>query len=168
MNWSDVPDDQKQMLFEKVSQSPLRRLDGLSHIGQVYNDSRIPIIKRYKDDWATDEIAKTIASARRTAAYARKEATPNPKYAYNVANSAKRNPTAPRGRWDSMSQSVNHKHKGKKVQRTEEREQNISITLPDHVEQSSVDIHTTDTHSLTRTTPGRPEDTESRSRSPST
>ena len=54
---------------------------------QVYNDTGIPIIKRYKDHWATEEVAKTVASGRRKTPYCKGEATPPAKYAHNAANS---------------------------------------------------------------------------------
>jgi hypothetical protein len=125
-------------------------------IGQVYNDPRIPIIQRYENHWATEEVAKKVASVRRKDAYARGEATPPKKFAYNAANSAKRNPKAPRGRLDSASQSV--KLKGK-VQRTERGAHNVSTASPEPLDQGSMDIHVTNTRSLAHTTPNGPQDT---------
>lgn len=136
----------------------LWQLDNVFQIKQVYNDPRIPIIRRYENHWATEAIAKTIASGRRTGAYARGEATPPQKYAYNAANSAKRNPTALRGRWDSMSQSVKYEGKGQKARRTEEGAGDVSIAFPEPLDRGSTNTHVTDTRSLTLTTPDGPQD----------
>lgn len=96
------------------------------------------MIRRYQGRWAIDEIAKTVARGRRKGAYAHRVASPPPRYAYNAANSAKRNPAAPRGRWDSVSQSVIHKSKGKKVQRAEEQTQDVRVASPALSNQGSV------------------------------
>lgn len=133
------------------------RLNNTFCVQQVFNDPRIPIIKRYKGHWATDEIAKTIASARRTAAYSRNEATPNPKYAHNAINSAKRNPKAPRGRWDSVSKSVGGKVKGKKAQRMEEPKPNVSVASLGPSDQSDT-VHPSNTHPLDYGPPGGSQD----------
>jgi len=144
MDWAKVADNQKKALFRKV-----------------YNDPRIPIIQRYDNHWATDEIAKTIASGRRKDAYASGDATPPAKYSYNAANSSKRDPKAPRGRWNSMSGSVNQEGKGKEARRTEERAQDLRLgdmPEPPEPEPANPDAHTTNNLSLSRTTPSRPQD----------
>jgi len=63
-NWSGVTENQKDILFAKVGQPGLVpwTLDNTFRVGQVFDDPRIPIIKRYNDNWATEEIAKSIAS----------------------------------------------------------------------------------------------------------
>lgn len=128
-SWSSVTDNQKDVLYAKV-----------------FSDPRIPIIKRYKDNWATEEVAKTIASGRRTAAYQRGEATPPTKYAYNAANSAKRNKKAPRGRWDSTSESI--VRQGKKAQHPQQAQDATpaspvppyQVTSPSQITDSLVSI----------------------------
>ena len=133
-------------------------LDNMFQVGQVYNDPRIPIIQRYENHWATEAITKLIASGRRTGAYARGEAIPPQKYAYNAANSAKRNPTAPRGRWDSVSQSVKPEGKNK-VRCTEEGTRNVRFASPEPLDQGNTDTHVTGTRSLAlvHTTPNGPQ-----------
>lgn len=109
-NWSSVPEVWKRWLYTHVSRPVIHRYD-LTHIlntRQVYNDPRIPIIKRYANNWATREIARTVALSRRKYKYACGLATPPPRYFYNRGNSAKRDPKAPRGRWNSVTGSVQH------------------------------------------------------------
>ena len=118
---------------------------------QVYNDRRIPIIERYRDHWATDEVAKSVASIRRKGAYASGDAVPPQKYAYNAVNSSKRDPKAPRGRWDSASQSVKRKGKGKRARRTKAPAQDVSLSPPDP---GDVGVHTVDINSSLTTSSG--------------
>ena len=149
-----MTENQKDVLFSKVSWSGLapRKLNNMFRVGQVFNDPRIPIIKRYRDNWATEEIAKTIASGRRMEAYQHREATPPAKYAYNAANSAKRNQKAPRGRWDSTLESI--VCQGKKAQRLPQV-QDAAPASPVPSPQGETDVPATDSHSrLTYTTPG--------------
>ena len=96
-----------------------------------------------------DKIAKTTASGRRRGAYSRGEAIPSSKYTHNAANSKKRNPKAPRGRWDSVSQSVVHKDKGKEAQHAEERAKGSGPAPSGPLDKGSSNIYTTDTHTLT-------------------
>ena len=59
---------------------------------------------------------------------------------------------APRGRWDSVSQSVVHKGKGKKVQHTEERAaedfSTASLPGPSNQGNNDADVDPAYTHSL--------------------
>jgi hypothetical protein len=157
MDWSNVPEGKKKVLCQKVGGSTTTLLDDRFKIGQVYNDPRIPIIQRYENHWATREAAQRTASGWRKDAYSCGEATPPSKYAYNAANSAKRNPAAPRGRWDSVSQSVKHEGKGKKAQRTKKRAQAVrtaSPEPPDQGDRNAVDVSATNTRPLPHPTPG--------------
>jgi hypothetical protein len=95
--------------------------------GQVWNDSRIPIIKRYQGHWATDNIAKGYAQSLRKSAYSRGYAIPPSKYSYNAANSAKRNPKGPRGRYNSVVGTIDPKRR--KTQPTETDADPLSRTF---------------------------------------
>lgn len=128
------------------------------HIKQVYTDPRIPIIQRYRDNWATDEVAKTVAGARRKGAYASGAATRPAKYDYNVANSSKRDPKAPRDRWNSVTQSVNPKGKGKATQQTKEQMQDAGLREPEPPDPTNVNIHAADSHSPSLSTSIGPQD----------
>lgn len=57
---------------------------------------RHPILRRYNNDWATEELVKQYLSNRRKNHYKKGYLTVNPKYAYLKANSAKRDPSASR------------------------------------------------------------------------
>ncbi|KAJ7131800.1 hypothetical protein C8R43DRAFT_1133477 [Mycena crocata] len=59
---------------------------------------RHPILKRYVNDWATDELAKQFIRNRRRNEYKKGTLQRPAEFAYLKANSAKRNPSAPRGR----------------------------------------------------------------------
>ena len=158
MDWSNVPEGKKRVLCQKVRGSTTTLSDDRFKIRQVYNDPRIPIIQRYENHWATREAAQRTASGWRKDAYSRGEATPPSKYAYNAANSAKRNPAAPRGRWDSVSQSVKHEGKGKKARRTKKQTQAVRTTSPEPPGQddlSMVDVSTAaNTHPRPHPSPG--------------
>jgi len=160
MDWSNLSYGQKKILFNKVSRvgaSAVTRY--LLQVGQVYTDPRIPIIKRYEKNWATEAVAKTIAGKRRQWAYACGDAPRPQKYKHNAANSAKRNPNAPRGRWNSVSQSVERGYgKGENVRHTKG---DTSTILPEALDQGNVDALITDTRSLSHTTPDRPQDASS-------
>ena len=104
----------------------------------------------------TDRIAQTVASGRCKYLYAKGEATPPSKFSYNAANSAKRNPMAPRGQWDSASQSVKPKGKGKKVQCIKTQVQDASAASPGPSDLDSVsmaDVCTTNSPSLAHIIP---------------
>ena len=116
-----------------------------AEIGQVYNDARIPIIKRYKNHWATEGIARSVAAGWRKIHYRNEDIVPLQRYAQNAINSLKRDPTAPRGRYNSVSKSV--KRKVKKAQHTEEQVQGSS-------DRSDPNVHVTDVHPLVHPTPG--------------
>ena len=93
---------------------------------------------------------------RRKHAYSCGDATPPTKYTYNAANSVKRNPAAPRGRWSSISESVKRKGKGKKAQHTERPAQDASVTSTEHLDQANpnaVNIDATNVHPLARPPP---------------
>ena len=91
-------------------------------------------------------------------AYACGEGTTPQKYAYNAADSAERNPTAPRSRCDSASQSVKLEGKSK-VWRTEEGTRDVRIALPEPLDQGSTDARVTGIRSLAlvHTTPSGPQ-----------
>ncbi|KAJ7653020.1 hypothetical protein B0H17DRAFT_1186397 [Mycena rosella] len=59
---------------------------------------RHPILQRYVNDWATEEIVKQFIKNKRRHGYKKGFLVPPAEYAYLKANSAKRNPSAPRGR----------------------------------------------------------------------
>ena len=139
MDWSAVPDNQKNVLYRKVSLFNSKRLGLLFHIEQVYNDPRIPIIKRYKDNWATRLIAKTIAGARRKKAYGSGDAKRPEKYNYNVTNSSKRDPKAPRGR---KNISITSK-KGKSALPTEEQKRDAGLREQEVQKPTDSDFHPT-------------------------
>lgn len=125
----------------RLAVQQVRLLDNKFRIGQVFNDERIPIIKRYANHWATLESAKRSAASWRKDGYKHGYIRPPEKYAYNAANSAKRDPAAPRGRWDSVSQSVKCKGKGKKRARAR-NDRTPSPTPSDRDNQNMVDINT--------------------------
>ena len=140
----------------------------MSRIGQVYDDARIPIIQRYENHWATREAARRTASGWRKDAYSRGEATPPSKYAYNAANSAKRNPAAPRGRWDSVSQSVKHEGKGKKTRRAKKQAQTIRTASPEPPGQGDLNVVDVNTAANTHPHPHpSPDPSESHNAGPS-
>jgi len=66
---------------------------------------------------------------------------------------------APRGRWDSVSQSVKHEGKNK-VRRTEEGTRDVRIALPEPLDQGSTDTHVAGTRSpaLVHTIANGPQD----------
>jgi len=158
MDWNTVPEDRQKSLYAKVGGSTTMVARQRVQIRQVYNDPRIPIIRRYQNHWATEEIAKTVASGRRKRAYLRGDVKPPKRFAHNAANSAKRNPAAPRGRWDSVSQSVKPKGKCTDAGHADhETAQDISAAPPEPLDQGSInatDAHATDTRSLMYITPG--------------
>ncbi|KAJ7666789.1 hypothetical protein DFH06DRAFT_1294984 [Mycena polygramma] len=57
-----------------------------------------PILERYENDWATEEIAKQAIKNKRRTSYKNGSLEVPAEYAYLKANSAKRDPSAPRGR----------------------------------------------------------------------
>lgn len=114
-------------------------------MGQVYNDPRIPIIKRYANYWAIREVARTFTSGRRKYSYRCGTAIPPSRYAYNRANSAKRNPKAPRGRWNSVTKSV--QPEGKATRHVRRPFQDPGIV-------SHTDVHDVDTRNIDTPTPG--------------
>ncbi|KAJ7161655.1 hypothetical protein C8R46DRAFT_1283945 [Mycena filopes] len=59
---------------------------------------RHPILKRYENDWATEELAKQFIKNRRRREYRKGNLEAPAQYAYLKANSAQRNQSAPRGR----------------------------------------------------------------------
>jgi hypothetical protein len=142
-----MSDNKKKILFQKVSGSTFQRLVDASQVRQVFHDKRIPIIRRYDGHWATEKIAITVAHGRRGVAYRRGELARPKEYAYNASNSAKRNPKAPRGRWDSKSNSVKRRGKGRKAPRTEQQEHDISTAPPVPLDRGAVDDHAADVHS---------------------
>ncbi|KAJ7086218.1 hypothetical protein C8R44DRAFT_893673 [Mycena epipterygia] len=58
---------------------------------------RHPILKRYVNDWATEELVKQYIKNKRRRAYQKGWLETPAQYAYLKANSAKRDPSAPRG-----------------------------------------------------------------------
>jgi hypothetical protein len=152
MDWRNVSENKKKILFQKVSGSTFQQRGDASQARQVFFDKRIPIIQRYEDHWATDAIARSIAHGRRSAAYQRGELAPPKEYAYNASNSAKRDPAAPRGRWDSKSKSVKRRGKDKKAQRTEEAH-NIGTAPPASSDPDAAGNHAADVHSPTQIMP---------------
>ncbi|KAJ7760573.1 hypothetical protein B0H16DRAFT_577321 [Mycena metata] len=63
---------------------------------------RHPILERYFNSWATEEIMKQFVKNRRNNKYKTQELEVPEKYGYLKANAAKRNPTAPRGRQNKL------------------------------------------------------------------
>lgn len=123
----------------------------------MYNDPRIPIIRRYADHWATKEAAKRTATGWRKDAYSRGVLTRPSKYDYNAVNSSRRNPKAPRGRWNSVSQSVQPEGKGKKARCAEKESQDVRTTSPETSGQSglnNINIDTINHPSLILPLPG--------------
>ncbi|KAJ6610248.1 hypothetical protein B0H10DRAFT_2438094 [Mycena sp. CBHHK59/15] len=59
---------------------------------------RHPILERFHNDWATEEMVKHYIANRRNTAYRRGDLEVPEKYKYLKANAAKRDPSAPRGR----------------------------------------------------------------------
>ncbi|KAJ7017126.1 hypothetical protein C8F04DRAFT_1200920 [Mycena alexandri] len=61
-------------------------------------EERHPILARFFNSWATEELMKQSVKNKRNRAYKHDGLEVPEKYAYLKANAAKRNPTAPRGR----------------------------------------------------------------------
>jgi hypothetical protein len=59
---------------------------------------RHPILKHFQNDWATEEIVKQYIKNKRRHGYKKGFLEPPTQYAYLKANSAKRDPSAPRGK----------------------------------------------------------------------
>ncbi|KAF7332812.1 hypothetical protein MSAN_02432400 [Mycena sanguinolenta] len=73
---------------------------------------RHPILERYQNDWATEELAKQYIKNKRRHGYRKGFLDCPSQYAYLKANSAKRDPSAPRGR--RVAAARNAKILGKK------------------------------------------------------
>ncbi|KAJ7733999.1 hypothetical protein DFH07DRAFT_967754 [Mycena maculata] len=62
-----------------------------------------PILRRFHNDWATEELIKQYIKNRRNNVYRNKWLQVPAKYAYLKANAAKRDPSAPRGRQNKLA-----------------------------------------------------------------
>ncbi|KAJ6623838.1 hypothetical protein B0H10DRAFT_2008640, partial [Mycena sp. CBHHK59/15] len=84
---------------------------------------RHPILERFHNDWATEEMVKQYIANRRNTAYRRGDLEVPEKYKYLKANAAKRDPSAPRGRKAKVAKvkvaavKKAHKEKAAKVVR---------------------------------------------------
>ncbi|KAJ7028736.1 hypothetical protein C8F04DRAFT_52437 [Mycena alexandri] len=75
---------------------------------------RHPILKRYVNDWAAEELAKQFIKNRRRGAYRKQKLERPAQYAYLKDNSAKRDPSAPRGRQGVKATTKDKKSAAKK------------------------------------------------------
>ncbi|KAJ7463886.1 hypothetical protein B0H11DRAFT_2240829 [Mycena galericulata] len=66
---------------------------------------RHPILKRFHNDWATEEMVKQYIKNRRNMAYRRGDLDVPEKYRYLKGNAAKRDPSAPHGRKAKLSKA---------------------------------------------------------------
>ncbi|KAJ7780646.1 hypothetical protein DFH07DRAFT_949876 [Mycena maculata] len=67
---------------------------------------RHPILKRYVNDWATEEIVKQYIKNKRCHGYTKGFLEPPAEYAYLKTNSSKRDQSAPRGRRNKIPKAV--------------------------------------------------------------
>ncbi|KAI4520296.1 hypothetical protein K525DRAFT_248714 [Schizophyllum commune Loenen D] len=86
-------------------------------LSKLYRVARttMPFLKRFVDDWATEELAKGYLRNKRQHLYKIGELTPPAKYAYLKANAAKRDPTGSRRRKALVEAEAAKKMKSKKV-----------------------------------------------------
>ncbi|KAJ7760283.1 hypothetical protein DFH07DRAFT_957663 [Mycena maculata] len=104
--WAQIPSEQKAKLF-------------------AVERERHPILKRFHNDWATEEIVKQYIKNRRNNAYRHNWLEVPEKYKYLKSNAAQRDPSGPRGRQNKVAKvkvaAAKHSQQQKKPQASKQK-----------------------------------------------